>query len=43
VSSLARKALAILAHRVWADPTSDNDKKKLAGGILMLLEGKVPK
>lgn len=42
MSSFAKKALAQLARRVWVDPTADSDKKKLAGGILMLLEGKLP-
>ncbi len=42
MSSVARKALCILARRVYADPTSDSDKRKLAAGLLMLLEGKLP-
>lgn len=45
MSSLARAALAKVAHRVFRDPTSVSmdDVKKMAAGILLLLEGKVPK
>jgi hypothetical protein len=43
MSSIARKALSILARRVLADPTADADARKLAAGWLMLTEGKLPK
>lgn len=45
MSGLARAALARLAHKILKDPTcgSVDDLKKLAAGMLLLLEGKVPK
>lgn len=42
MSSFAKKALAQLARRVWVDPTADAEKKQLARGLLLLLEGKLP-
>lgn len=45
MSGLARGALAKIARRIYADPTSYtmDDVKKMAAGLLLLLEGKVPK
>jgi hypothetical protein len=45
LSSLARAALAKVAHRIYRDPTSFtmDDVKKMAAGLILLLEGKLPK
>lgn len=44
MSSVARRALAVLARRIHADPTcaTVEDAKKLARGLLILLEGRLP-
>jgi hypothetical protein len=45
MSSLARAALAKVAHRIYRDPTSFtmDDVKKMAAGLILLLEGRLPK
>lgn len=42
MSGIARKALVVLARRIHADPTADAEKKQLARGLLLLLEGRLP-
>lgn len=44
MSSIARKALAQLARKIHEDPTraTVDDAKKLARGLLILLEGRLP-
>lgn len=42
MSGVARRALSMLARRVWNDPTADAEKRQLARGVLILLEGRLP-
>ena len=43
MTGVARRALSALARRIWNDPTADTEKRQLARGVLMLLEGGLPR